>query len=895
MGFALTPEESASPVNPMEEVLDCITEAIHTITMAGLALLRHKNNHVRGLAEVAAVVIQDPSLENHVRCQRLLFTTYRDIYGHVFPVNLVGKDLVPLYLRKYLQVLEELRQISRRPQQERQGEDVIKCYSEVMTFLVNNWTGSVAILHPSPGSMEGPSVEELTGALPVPNKLKSLPSQIKRGLYLMSGASQPIPLYPFFHLTGEGPSILRMITSDGAFYRRLSREGYHLLFEHDLLMELGEFLFRMGAYDKALSLYRLVEHEHRRARVLVSALTHCLNAQEFRKRGDFLKAAGEWELCLAVMGELPILYHELAGEYLSAKRFTQAAATVNKLLERFPISDEGYMVLGEIYTSRGDHGRALRAYEKAVILNPHNTKAPKRRQEAQKQLDSKKPEEDQKKSAVPADVFYSFTHAAQKKAHLRPVGREDSLLQMLEVLTCKDKRNALIVGEAGVGKTILVEELSRRLMDEGIPESLAARKVTALNLGALIAGARYRGQFEERILEMVKRLKESGDVVFIENLHQIVSTGTTRGGSLDAASLIKPSLIKGELQIIGTTDEESFSNIMEKDATLLKLFHVIRLEELPLDKVREVTRERRGLYAGYHGVEIPDGLVENSLDLIRLSIHDRALPESALDLMDRASARVAIQVKSGERTETQVSREDLLHTLSEMSGVSYERLALLQRERLSRMEELLSEQIVGQAGAVGAVGRVVRAAKLGLDLDPRRPDGVFLFVGPTGVGKTALARALAQLLFGDEEKLIRIDMSEYMERISTSRLIGTAPGYVGYHDQTQLTDKVRKNPYSVVLFDEVEKADPQVLNLLLQVFDAGRLTDGKGRTVHFNNATIIMTSNLGAGLFSKGRMGFGDGGARKVEEELIMKEVRSFFNPEFLNRLDEIVVFHNLD
>ncbi len=393
---------------------------------------------------------------------------------------------------------------------------------------------------------------------------------------------------------------------------------------------------------------------------------------------------------------------------------------------------------------------------------------------------------------------------------------------------------------------------------------------------------------------MVRKVREKGHVLLVENLHQLVSTGSSRGASLDSASLLKPALLAGDIQVIGTTDEESFSNILEKDPYFLKHFHLLRLEELGMDQVKQVVQSRIPVYEDFHGVAFPEGLVENSLEMVRLSITGRALPESVLDLMDRAAARVALEAANRRRKDRTVERHDLLRTLSEMSGVAYERLQLLDRRHLAAMERLLGEQVVGQEEAVASVSRLLRTAKLGLDLNPHRPDGVFLFVGPTGVGKTELARSMARLLFGDEEKLIRIDMSEYMERISTSRLIGTAPGYVGYYDQNQLTDQVRKNPYCVVLFDEVEKADPQVLNLFLQIFDAGRLTDGRGRTVHFHHATIIMTSNVGTHLFSRAKVGYAEGVERLVDEEAILKEVRGHFTPEFLNRVDEVVVFKSL-
>jgi ATP-dependent Clp protease ATP-binding subunit ClpC len=894
MGFALArPGARDEEQSEFERSLSTVSEALHAVSLIGLALLGHKNNHDRALAEAAVDALTDPCLESHIRFQSLLFPSNRDMFGQVFPVEYVTKDLLPLYLRKYLQVLDELGHLAPPAADELPGRDQERVLGDAFTFLVNNWTGSLAILRPSSKVPEGPAVEVVAGPVSAQGKIRGLSHQIKPGLYLLSENHPPLPLHPFFFVEDDQAYLFRMLTSDGLFYRALTKEGYSLLFHPPLLMDLGDFLFRAGAFEKALHLYKLIESENREAFIMASALNHCLNARTLSERGEVTRAAAEWELALAVRPDAPVLYHCVAEDYLTAARYSQAAGALSRLLERFPVSDQGYVALGDVYTAKGDLGRAQRAYEKAHILNPTNKQAAEKKRQARERLEVKTPQEGTKSETLPDDILTNLTQKVRLKPRGPLVGRASVLNQLMEILSCKDKHNALLIGEAGVGKTALVEELALRVQERGAPEALHGRTVSSLNLAALISGARYRGQFEERVLATIRKLKQRGDVLLIENLHQLVSTGTSRGGSLDSASLIKPALMSGDIQVIGTTDDESYANILEKDPSFLKLFHLLRLEELSIDKVQEVVKTRIPLYEDFHGVRFPEGLIENSIEMVRLSIARRALPESVLDVMDRTAARAALQMARGERPDTTVTRRDVLETLSEMSGVAYERLALLDRDHLARMEQLLSEQVVGQDDAIHRVSRLIRTAKLGMDLSVQRPDGVFLFVGPTGVGKTELARCIAKLLFGDEEKLIRIDMSEYMERISTSRLIGTAPGYVGYYDQNQLTDQVRKNPYSVILFDEVEKADPQVLNLFLQIFDAGRLTDGKGRTVRFHHATIIMTSNVGTQLFSRARVGYGEDGGRTAADE-IMKEVRAQFTPEFLNRVDEVVIFKGL-
>ncbi len=877
-----------------EEAYSFLAEAFYMVTAAGMAGSAQKNNFIKELAQRAIAAMQDPSMENHAGFQGRLFARYRDLFAQVFPVHGASRDLVPLYLRKYQQILDDMAHLSSLQPSARKGPDVERALVDALTFFVNNWTGALAIVRPSSQTMEAPEVEVLPGnnGLAV-SRLKSLSRQIRDGLYLVHETVPPLPLYPFFFTDENKSYIFRMLTSEGVFYRALGSDGYSLMFATQLVMDLAESLLRLGAYGKAINLYRIAGGKNREAALYASVLTHCLNAQDYSSRGEPARAVGEWELALTVKPDYPVLYHEMANDCLAANRPQQAISALNRLLERFPVSDEAYVSLGDVYAAKADWGRAQRAYEKAMILNPHHPAASEKRQVARIKLEAKGAAEAGEKGSTPQEeLVSSLTDLVANRPRVALAGREAEVAQIIEVLSCRDKRNALLVGEAGVGKTAIVEEVALRLHEGTAPEHLKGKRVQSINVPALIAGARFRGQFEERVLDLVRKLREKGELAVIENMHQLVHTGGSRGASLDSAALLSPALSRGEIQVIGTTDEEALSNLLEKDPSLLKNFHVIRIEELPLEEIKKVLCLRRPVYEAYHTVSIPSGLFENSLDLIRASINTRCLPESALDLMDRAAARVAMREPSGECLE--VTREDMLQTLAEMSGVSLDRLALLSHDRLANIEHMLSEKVVGQERAVSAVSRVVRSCKLGMDLDADRPDGVFLFVGPTGVGKTELAKRLAEVLFGDEEKLIRIDMSEYMERISTSRLIGTAPGYVGYYDQNQLADRVRRNPYCVVLFDEVEKADPQVMNLFLQIFDAGRLTDGKGRTVRFHHSTIIMTSNIGTEMFSHGMLGYREETGSSGLDEAVMRQVRSNFAPEFLNRVDEIITFDSL-
>ncbi|MFF0430682.1 ATP-dependent Clp protease ATP-binding subunit [Streptomyces sp. NPDC004327] len=519
------------------------------------------------------------------------------------------------------------------------------------------------------------------------------------------------------------------------------------------------------------------------------------------------------------------------------------------------------------------------------------------------------------------------------------VGRADEIEQTVEILSRRSKNNPVLIGEPGVGKTAIVEGLAQRIVAGEVPDTLKDKRVVSLDLSGMVAGAQYRGQFEERLKKVIEDVKEAqGEIIlFIDELHTVVGAGATGEGSMDAGNMLKPALARGELHVVGATTIDEYRKHVEKDAALERRFQPVLIPEPTVEETVQILEGLRDAYEAHHQVRFADGALTAAAELSDRYISDRFLPDKAIDLMDQAGARVRLR-SAGRSTEV-VSREDRLAKLrrekdqavageefekaselkneiagieGELAGIEERRegvvsvtaadiaeivarrtgipvaqLTASEKERLLKLEEELHERIVGQTEAVTAVSEAVRRNRAGMG-DPNRPVGSFLFLGPTGVGKTELAKTLAELLFGDENRMIRFDMSEFQEKHTVARLVGAPPGYVGYEEAGQLTEKVRRQPYSVVLFDEVEKAHPDVFNTLLQILDDGRLTDGQGRTVDFRHCVVIMTSNIGAH-----RILAHQGDAAELKDEL-MEDLRGRFLPEFLNRIDDIIVFHSL-
>ena len=549
--------------------------------------------------------------------------------------------------------------------------------------------------------------------------------------------------------------------------------------------------------------------------------------------------------------------------------------------------------------------------------------------------------------------------AAAREGKLDPViGRDEEIQRVIQILSRRSKNNPVLIGEPGVGKTAIVEGLAQKIVMADVPEELLDKRLLSLDLSGMVAGTKYRGEFEERIKNTLNEIKKAGDVIlFIDELHTIVGAGSAEG-AVDAANILKPALSRGEIRVIGATTLNEYRNNIEKDAALERRFQPVQVGEPSQEATLEILKGLRDKYEAHHKLQITDEALEAAVKLSARYINDRFLPDKAIDLMDEAASRVRMEEggvspdlkaieekisalrrekeeaitaqdfekaaqlrdieknyqeqmeierdkwKKSNQSHRPVTEEDIAAVVAGWTGIPVTRLTEDEGQRLLHMEDTLHKRVVGQDEAVEAVARAIRRGRVGLK-DPKRPIGSFLFLGPTGVGKTELCKSLAEAMFGDENAMIRIDMSEYMERHTVSRLIGSPPGYVGHEEGGQLTEKVRRKPYSVVLFDEIEKAHEDVWNVLLQILDDGRITDSQGRTVDFKNTVIVMTSNIGAKSITAagGKLGFSaeEQGTNEDEEkrfakvrETVLAELRQVFRPEFLNRIDDIIVFRPL-
>ena len=476
------------------------------------------------------------------------------------------------------------------------------------------------------------------------------------------------------------------------------------------------------------------------------------------------------------------------------------------------------------------------------------------------------------------------------------IGRDNELKRIMQILCRKTKNDPCLIGEPGVGKTAIVEALAQHITDGKVPRFLRGRRLLALDLASVVAGTKYRGEFEERMKQILDELYAHPEILlFIDEFHTLIGAGGAEG-SLDAANILKPALSRGEVQIIGATTLDEYKKHIEKDAALKRRFQSVLVEAPGEEETLEILKGRRALFERHHNVTLDDDALLAAVSLSKRYLTDRVWPEKALDLIDEAGA--AARLNAATEDTVPVSKEDMAKTVALWTGIPLEQLSREEGSQLLDMESDLHKRVIGQEEAISALSRAIRRSRVGLK-DPRRPIGSFLFLGPTGVGKTELTKALAASLFADEASLVRIDMSEYMEKHSVSKIIGSPPGYVGFEEGGQLSEKIRRHPYSVILFDEIEKAHPDVFHILLQILDEGRLTDAQGKTVDFRNTVIVMTSNAGAERIVEPKsLGFTAANDAEADYQRmkgnVMEEVKRLFRPEFLNRIDEIIVFHSL-
>lgn len=541
-----------------------------------------------------------------------------------------------------------------------------------------------------------------------------------------------------------------------------------------------------------------------------------------------------------------------------------------------------------------------------------------------------------------------------KDGTLDPViGRSAEITRVIEVLSRRTKNNPVLIGEPGVGKTAIVEGLAQAIINNEVPETLKGKRVMSLDMGTVVAGTKYRGEFEERLKKVMEEIHQAGNIIlFIDELHTLIGAGGAEG-AIDASNILKPALARGELQCIGATTLEEYRKYIEKDAALERRFQPVQVDQPNVEDAIEILKGLRDRYEAHHRIKISDEALVAAVKMSDRYISDRFLPDKAIDLIDEAGSKVRLRnyttppslkeleaelekvknekdaavhsqefeqaaslrdkqtqlekkleetKKEWQKTQgsnnTSVTEDDIANVVAQWTGIPIAKIAETESQKLLNLEEILHNRVIGQSDAVSSISKAVRRARAGLK-DPKRPIGSFIFLGPTGVGKTELAKALAEAMFGEEDAMIRVDMSEFMEKHSVSRMVGSPPGYVGHDDGGQLTEKVRRKPYSVILFDEIEKAHPDVFNILLQVLDDGRLTDSKGRTVDFRNTVIIMTSNVGAQEIKDNKfVGFGGQTAAQDYEtirKMMMDELKKQFRPEFLNRIDDIIVFHKLE
>ena len=571
---------------------------------------------------------------------------------------------------------------------------------------------------------------------------------------------------------------------------------------------------------------------------------------------------------------MPLIYLLQVRNLAGLSRFLEMKRLLQKFLLFYPFYAEGHEMIGDVYWQEENVELALSFYEKALSIAQSKSLGEKMKK-IREAIDKGRGKPEIQKN----DAFFDITETVIQKEE-RIIGRSKELRQMIEILISNSKRNLLLIGERGVGKSALIRLLAQKIIFEEVPAALKEKRIKEINFVSLLTGSKYRGQFEEKVLKLLQEFKSQNSILVLEDIHLMMSTGSARGTSLDLVNILKNFLRDNSIQVIATTDYEEYKNTIEKDNSLLGYFQKIIVNELSPEGTRKILKNLVNTAISEDNLLVPNEIIEDIVESAKRDIRERKLPDSAIMLLERCIAKVKLKNSAAQASAHRVEEADVVEVLSDIGNLPETTISISLKNRLLALPGNLLKRIVGQDEAIAKMVSSVITSKLGYDVKKNRPHGVFMFIGPTGVGKTETAIALSESLYGSQDYLIRIDMSEYMEKFTYSRFVGAAPGYVGYYDANQLTDKVRQNPYSIILLDEIEKADAQLLNIFLQVFDAGRLTDARGNVIDFSKTTIIMTSNIGTALFSKANMGYKSSleGAN-VSRATLIKSLKKYFSP----------------
>lgn len=705
---------------------------------------------------------------------------------------------------------------------------------------------------------------------------------------IYSNNSLSFSISPFAVNAGrENKNLFLSRVNDGRLIYADLESGKELVIENiHYDIKVFEFLFSNFDFPRAAQLKGKLKNQ---AHVLLEKGEIIENACNYHKEGLFQESYNLLKGFPFETVDLPLVYLLHIKNLVNINRLYEVKKIMQKFVLLYPFYADGYEIMGDIYLNEEDFESAAGFYEKVLRLT-QNKRVAEKLKKVRDAVERNKGKVSKQKS----DNFYDITESVFHGDE-RLISREKEQRQMIEILLSDSRRNVILVGESGVGKTALIRQLAVRMLNRDVPQLLRDKRLKEINFVSLLTGSKYRGQFEEKVLKLLHEFKAQDAILVLEDVHLMISSGAPRGTSLDLVNILKQFLREKSIQVIATTSYDEYKNTIEKDNTLMGFFQKITVNEMSEDNTRKVLRNLSEDIFSKEKIIVPEEIIGQVIESAKRDIRDKKCPDSAVMIFERAVSKVKYKLHMGELNKFKVEPGDVAEVLADMLNLPETNIPVSLKHRLINLKDNLLRDIVGQDDCIRRIAANVTTSKLNFDIKKNRPDGVFLFIGPTGVGKTETAIALCRALYGSEDYLIRIDMSEYMEKFTYSRFVGAAPGYVGYMDSNQLTDKVRQNPFSIILLDEIEKADSQLLNIFLQVFDAGRLTDARGNVVDFSHCTIIMTSNIGTSLFSRTHMGYqSDLEGSDVSHAALLKTLKKYFAPEFLNRVDDVLIFNHL-